>query len=46
MENNTTTIEEENVIFYYYNVAGITGSNACGENEICSDINFVTDLGE
>ena len=45
MENNTT-IEEENVIFYYYNVSGITGSNACGDDKICSETIYVTDLGE
>ena len=45
MENNIT-IEEENIEFYYYNVSGIYGSNACGNDVLCSETTIVMDLGE
>jgi len=41
-----TTIEKENELFYAYNVAGIWGSNTCGEQVLCSETTIVTDLNE
>lgn len=44
--NTQNNIEQENLLFYSYNVAGITGTNTCNNNVLCSENTFVTDLNE